>query len=333
MAANSRMIRQMNHRALWSAMLQYQKATKPELSQYTGLSQATVNHLIAEMEQRGEVIDLGEVPSNGGRPSRQYGFHASLSKAGILFGHRKNNEHFLHALVIDLNGTPLFQKKQGFSEIHPDTLYPWMDEMKAKHPEISLFSFGLPGEEENGEIVINDYQELVGISFLEKVRQRYRCEVLFENDVNAAVTGFACENPTSASVAALYFPRQFGPGAGLLLNGRLHRGKNHFAGEMYAIPEANDMKNLDFQNTEKVVRQVGQIIAVYCSVIAPDSFVLYGDFWTPEIKTGISVYIQEVLRGKFQPNLQFIEKIEPDFCRGMIELSLQQIRAPFLKNL
>ena len=70
-------------------MLQYQKATKPELSQYTGLSQATVNHLIAEMEQRGEVIDLGEVPSNGGRPSRQYGFHASLSKAGILFGHRK----------------------------------------------------------------------------------------------------------------------------------------------------------------------------------------------------------------------------------------------------
>ena len=35
MAANSRMIRQMNHRALWSAMLQYQKATKPELSQYT----------------------------------------------------------------------------------------------------------------------------------------------------------------------------------------------------------------------------------------------------------------------------------------------------------
>ena len=156
---------------------------------------------------------------------------------------------------------------------------------------------------------------------------------MFENDVNAAVTGFACENPTSSSVAALYFPRQFGPGAGLLLNGRLHRGKNHFAGEMYAIPEANDMKNLDFQNTEKVVRQVGQIIAVYCSVIAPDSFVLYGDFWTPEIKTGISVYIQEVLRGKFQPNLQFIEKIEPDFCRGMIELSLQQIRAPFLKNL
>ena len=93
------------------------------------------------------------------------------------------------------------------------------------------------------------------------------------------------------------------------------------------------MKNLDFQNTEQVVRQVGQIIAVYCSVIAPDSFVLYGDFCTPEIKTGISVYIQEVLRGKFQPNLQFIEKIEPDFCRGMIELSLQQIRAPFLKNL
>ena len=69
MKADTRLMKQLNISTLRRVLSGEGKATKPQLSRLTGLSVVTVNALITEMLEQGEVQELGMVPSGGGRPS------------------------------------------------------------------------------------------------------------------------------------------------------------------------------------------------------------------------------------------------------------------------
>lgn len=327
MKANSVLMKELNKDMVRKHLKLAKSATKPELAAKTGLSVVTVNSLITEMVESGEVLQGECIPSNGGRPSTQYFYNKDYSYAAIIYGHQDNNRNLIQLTLVNLSGETVTKKGEYFADIKVESFDEWLDEMFIQYPAIGLVAFGLPGEEENQVITINDYPDIIGDEFMKHYKERYKVPVIFENDVNASVSGYyySHQEPSQQNVVGIYFPRIYLPGAGVLIGGEIYHGAQNFAGEFTFIPTPYAWRELEYNNPMQVSEVLGQLLAMYSCILAPDHFVLYGDFWTEEIKVRTKEYADHLLKGKFKLKITFSESLDQDFEKGMIHLALDYL--------
>lgn len=327
MKADTVLMKEWNKGMVRSHLKVAKAATKPELAAKTGLSVVTVNSLIAEMVESGEVLQGESVPSNGGRPSAQYIYNENYSLAVIIYGQQENSNNLIRLLVVNLYGEILERKSEYYTNITVDCFDPWIEEMIIKYAGVSMIAFGLPGEEENQVILLNDYPDIIGDVFLKHYQEKYKVPVIYENDVNASVSGYYFRHmkPLQQNMVGIYVPRIYNPGAGILIRGEIYHGAKNFAGEFKFIPMPYPWKELDYSNKQQVSENLGRLLVMYSCIIAPDQFVLYGDFWTQEIKEGILEYAGDLLQDQFHPRITFSEEYDKDFETGMIKLSLDYL--------
>ena len=81
MAWNPIQMKQENLSVLRNVFLKQHSATKPQLAKLSGLSVVTVNSLIHELLETGEVIQKQMLPSGGGRPALQYQYNGRYKMA------------------------------------------------------------------------------------------------------------------------------------------------------------------------------------------------------------------------------------------------------------
>lgn len=328
MKADTLLMKEINKNNIRKQLKLMGKATKPELAARTGLSVVTVNSLLEELVKNGEIKKGESIPSNGGRPCLQYIFNEDYKYAVIIYGHQKNNQNLIRLLVINLLGQCIERKEKYFAKVQIDSFDSWLLEVFEKYGEkTGLIAFGLPGEEVDGMITVNDYPDIVGKEFMEHYRRAYEAPVIFENDINAAVNGYYSYRISAEAehIVGLYFPRIYAPGAGTIIHGEIYKGAGNFAGEISRIPVDYPWEELDYGDPCQVIRSVGELLIIYSCVLAPDFFVLYGDFWTEEIKSGLREALRESLKGQFEAKLVFSNELEKDFEQGMITLALDEL--------
>lgn len=308
------------------------KATKPELAANTGLSVVTINSLLTELEAEGEVYRGESVPSNGGRPSVQYIYNEKFRYAVIIYGHQRRNQNLIQLLVINLYGKCVERKSRYFPTVETDSFDEWLTDVFEKHDNIGLIAFGLPGEEINGVVTINDYHNIIGAEFMRHYREAYQVPILFENDINAAVTGYYSYGilEDMKNVTGIYFPRIYSPGAGIIINGEIYRGTGHLAGELGKLPIDCEWEMLDYGDKDSTGLAISRLLMTLYCVLAPDCMVLYGDFWTEEIKAEIVRTVRDFLDNTFPVRLIFKESLEEDFEQGMVKLALDALEKQFM---
>ena len=334
MKANTTYMKELNKNQVRQQLRVMGKATKPELAAQTGLSVVTINSLIMELEAEGEVKKGENVPSNGGRPSVQYIYNENFKYAVIIYGHQRNNQNLIQLLVINLYGQCVERKSEYFSKVEVNSFDCWLEDIFKKYEKIGLIAFGLPGEEVNGTITINDYPDIIGKEFMSHYKETYQVPVIFENDINAAVSGYYFYGISEdvKNVVGIYFPRIYGPGAGIMIEGKIYRGAYHFAGEFARLPIDCSWEDLDYTKEAEVEAYIGKILTISSCVLAPDCFVLYGDFWTEKIKAGLNEMLEQFMRNQFQVKLVFKENLEEDFEQGMVKLALDELENQFMKK-
>lgn len=320
-------MKEINKNILRQVLKERRKATKPELSTLTKLSVVTVNSLISEMVSAGEVIKGDEIPSNGGRPSKQYVYDGNYRKAIIIYGHQDNYQNLFNMLIINSFGECIDRKKGYYSNVVTDTFDTWIESAFKTHENICSIVFGLPGAEENGVIYVHDYPGIVGDKFLSHYKEKYGVPVLYENDINATVFGYYARQNTERlhTVVGLYYPRVYGPGAGIVINGDIYKGRKNFAGEVGWIPLKPAWNEVDYDNPAEIVLMFSQIAVVCSCILAPECIVFYGDFLTEEIFENLVLRVQELLQGKFSPYIQFEKNLEKDFECGMTQIALSEL--------
>lgn len=323
--ANAVLIKEVNKELVRSQMKGMRNATVHQLSHKTGLSVVTVGSLLAELLETGEVLIGAAVPSNGGRPSVLYSYNELFRLAFILYGHQKNNSNLIHFCVVDLYGNCIERQEAYIPDVETESFGPYIDEAIQKYPAIGAIGFGLPGSEENGTVLGCDYQKLAGGGFMRYYRDRYGLPVVFVNDVNAAVRGFYAEHGNLNCIAGLYFPRIYRPGAGIVLNGEIHTGFRSFAGEFAELPMGTDWLSLDYTDRAAVTEAIGKLLAAYCRILAPEQFVLYGDFFNSESAEQIRIFAQAFLPDYFRPGVCVSDTFEKDFEQGVIHAALEQL--------
>jgi glucokinase len=117
-----------------------------------------------------------------------------------------------------------------------------LGEQHASREDLKAIGLAVPGvvDPETGVVgVASNLTGWIDVPVAEMLRRRFPVPVLVENDVNLAALGEMWQGAGRGRRHLLFVAPGTGIGAGVIIDGRLHRGAHHFAGEMgYGCPGA-----------------------------------------------------------------------------------------------
>ncbi|OKP96443.1 ROK family transcriptional regulator [Paenibacillus sp. P46E] len=325
---NALVIKEVNINLVRRVLKECKQATKRQIAEGTGLSIVTVGTVLEILIQHTEVVEAGLISSSGGRPAQQYIYNDEYALALILFPFEELGGISIRCTVVTLFGRCLHEESIPVQKVNLACFEDIIDEVLKLFPAIGAIGFGLPGAEADGRLVVSDYDTLRGIPVAEHFRQRYRKQVIIENDVNAAAIGNYSRTAmeTDAPAIYLYFPDRFPPGAGIITNGRLQKGKSGFAGEVANIPLGIDWSSSEWQSsTEKLTIAIARLVSAVSSVLNPGTVVLYGSFLQEGHLTGITEQCAKLLPPGAVPHLVLSMDFAGDYLQGMIVSTLSTL--------
>ncbi len=208
--------------------------TRAELIEATGFSAPTVGSLVAHLIRRGLVRDLGAGPSRGGRRPSFMEFDARHGfVAAIAVGVSKTQ-----LAVADLRGERLAHCVMATPrDLHPKALLSRVAAAPAAcsrarraipRERLLAVGVGLPGlvDRERGTVVAlaPGLKEWFDVPVGRILTDALGAPVEVENDVNLAVLGEHWRGAARGHDTCAYVNVGTGIGAGVLIEGRLHRG-------------------------------------------------------------------------------------------------------------
>lgn len=328
MSANPSLMKEINLNVLRQAMKARRKLSKPQLAELTGLSVVTVNALVKILLARGEITKDETFPSSGGRPATAYRFNERYSLALAMHMHEENGVDTLFISVDTLYGESIAAEKTVLREITLEQFDALIASFLAKYPAIKAMAFGLPGAELNGRMMMIDYEALRGKAFTKYFEEKYRRKVVFENDLNAAVTGYCHLRGVAKEecVIGVYFPEKYPPGAGIFLQGEIYRGRDGFAGEISYLPFGIDWTA--FPGTPDALRDALMKIVLFvaCSY-NPHRLILYGRQLSAEIVGELPKLCAARLEidAALLPEIVLSKTFDEDFAAGIRYIALKQL--------
>lgn len=199
-----------------------------------------------------------------------------------------------------------------------------LDYIFARHEEIKCVVLGLPGVEENGRLTCVgscfDHSELVN-----QFQKKYEHPFFLLNDVNAIALGFYVLHPEQKDFLFYFQPQnEWVPGAGLIANGKLHKGFHHASGELMplltCVIDNPESKILTSEGMMEVV--VKGLLSFICTS-APEYIVLYSQM-TPDpmaIRNELSKYVP----AEYIPHIEIVSRLKGYILLGLLNYGIQKI--------
>jgi predicted NBD/HSP70 family sugar kinase len=237
-AGDQRFLRRLNASAVLAALREDGARTLRALSARTGLSRPTVEAVLGELAAEGWVAELAPEEGTMGRPARRYRFRA---EAGIVLG-VDVGAHRVRALLADLDGDVRSQARVpvdvragrrarlGAAEA---AIAACLDDAGVAASDVVAAGVGTPGlVTRDGRITTSVLPEWSGLALGDAVGALVPCPIAVENDANLAVLAERWRGAAREEDDVAYVLLEQGIGAGVLLGGRLHRGRHGAAGEI-----------------------------------------------------------------------------------------------------
>jgi predicted NBD/HSP70 family sugar kinase len=241
-------------RVLVVAMDRSDSFTRAELIEATGLSAPTVGSLITSLIRHGIVRELGAGPSRGGRRPAFMEFNARHGYvAGIDLGPTRTR-----LSVADLRGEPLAHRIVATpGGIGPEALLSrmagavraLMKDAEAPVEKLLAVAVGCPGVVDYGRGVVGFAPNLSGwsnVAVRDTLERALEAPVVVENDVNLAVLGEHWRGAARGHDTCVFLFVGTGIGAGVLIDGELHRGHHFMAGEIAVMCMGPQYVDVDF---------------------------------------------------------------------------------------
>jgi glucokinase len=214
--------------------------TRAELVQATGLSTPTVGSLASQLIRTGLVRDLGPGPSRGGRRPYFMEFNTSHGFVGAIdLGPTRTR-----LAVADLRGgrlaerviaTPVGLDPQPLLRRLAGVLQELLAEAHVPQGRLIAVGAGAPGAVDRDRGVVTLASNLKGwfqVPMRETLEQALDAPVVVENDVNMAVLGEHWRGAAVGHRNCVFISVGTGIGAGIMVEGELHRGHHSLAGEI-----------------------------------------------------------------------------------------------------
>ncbi len=234
-------LRQTNARGLLQLLQEHNPCSKADLVRYSGLSAPTVSSGIAHLEELGLVEQMGDGESSGGRPPGLLRFnvrHGYVAAADIG-GTR------VRMLLADLGGNVITQSSvllgerqktpEGVCRLIVEGLKTACRQSGTPLRKVLHLTAGAPGitNVDTGVVLsapnLDEWNDVPLRSLLER-GTGIPCQV--DNDTNLAAVGEYWRGAARGVSDFIFIALGTGVGAGIFVNGRLHRGAQWSAGEI-----------------------------------------------------------------------------------------------------
>jgi predicted NBD/HSP70 family sugar kinase len=242
-------LRQLNAAAVLRELRGDQPLTLTELSKRTGLSRASTEDVARDLLGRGWLTEVAPAPGSVGRPARRYRFNAGAGRLlGIDIG-----GHKALALVTDLDGEVLNQ-----SRIEIDAEAGRRQRLAALDRCVrtaltgagveagQIWSTGVATTglvDGTGKVMLSDsLPEWTGVDLAAHVRRLVPGPVRVENDCKLAALAETWHGVARYARDVVFLLAGLRTGAGLIIDGKLHRGFANWSGEIGALPAAGWQK-------------------------------------------------------------------------------------------
>jgi len=241
-AVDTQIMRGINASAILSVLRTEPRLSVSDLSERTGLSRQAVTRALTALETAGLVAfskpDAGEPRS--GRPAQLVRFRA---EAGLVLGASVAPRE-VRVVVADLAGTIVSDRILAMSADDPvgsvtDGIALALDSAGASISDVWAATIGSPGivNTDLGEVrFLPSLSALQGDVLVRAVAGVLDCPVEIDNDLNLATEGelWRGDRHDVSSMVLIEWGERVG--AGLVLNGALHRGASNDAGDVGFIP-------------------------------------------------------------------------------------------------
>ncbi len=326
MDKKSNIIKDINLNRIRKALKEIGVATKPQLSEVTGLSVVTVNSLIKTLINNGEIITDEMVSSEGGRPALSYRFNSFFRMALTINMQEYKGKDTAFYCVINLRGEVVERKEQILYDVNLESFDLYIEDLLNRYPTIQVIYFGIPGEEVKQRLVICDYEKLRDQSLSGYISDQFHIPVICENDINAAINGYCYKNEIRKDqcVVGLYFPEKYPPGAGVYLDNHIYKGRDGLVGEIKYLPLGINWDTFDF-DPEKVQDIIVKTVQTFQCLYNPNKIILYGD----GVKSNIKELLENRCRSKVEKmmvtDIILSNELHLDFEEGINAIALDYI--------
>src|SRR4051812_2232988 len=233
-------LRELNRLRVIDALRQRGTASRSDIARHTGLSRTTVTTLVSDLAAKGLVVEqpFGETQGRG-RPPTLLRLDPSVGAVvGIHFDHR-----LLRVAVADLSSTVLAERTEDLDVDHAATtaldaaavlVEAVLDEAGVERSRIVGAGVALAGPVDRdgtvGSTVILPGWE--GLNAVDELTRRLDLQVAVDNDANLGALAEVSFGAGRGLSDVIYVMVASGVGAGIVLDGKLHRGVTGLAGEL-----------------------------------------------------------------------------------------------------
>jgi predicted NBD/HSP70 family sugar kinase/biotin operon repressor len=233
-------LRELNRLRVIDALRQRGTASRSEIARHTGLSRTTVTTLVNDLQARGLVVEQPLVEIHGrGRPPTLLRLDPSVGAVvGIHFDHRH-----LRVAVADLSSTVLAEQWQDLDvdraaeealDAAADLVDVVLAEAGIERSRVVGAGIALSGPVSRdgtvGSTVILPGWE--GLNAVNELTRRLDLQVAVDNDANLGALAEVSFGAGRGMSDVIYLMVSSGVGAGIVIDGRLHRGVTGLAGEI-----------------------------------------------------------------------------------------------------
>ncbi len=238
----------MNRLRVLDALRHSGTASRSDLARITGLSRTTVASLVAGLSSAGIVVeDAPQEPTGRGRPSGVLRLDLAVGVVvGIHFHHRR-----LRVGVADLASTVLAERDVALDVDHEadealdaavELVEAVLDESGVDRAKVVGVGAALSAPVQRDGTVGSTLilPSWSGINAREELSRRLGLEANVDNDANLGALAEVTFGAGRGLTDVLYLMISSGIGAGVVIDGRVHRGVTGLAGELGHVHVRND---------------------------------------------------------------------------------------------
>ena len=299
-------LRVINDQKVFDYFINEEIGTKKEIAQKTNVSIMTTGTILNDFLSKGIIVENELIYVEKGRPTHQYKLNPDYYHECMMYVKKNDCCSIIYCLKNAL-GELIDSKKIKKKELVGEDIVNCLNKIIEEDKYLQYISLGLPAIISNNQVIESDIDSLK--------------EILLMNDIKCIAYGY--NQMHHQNVCFLTFPKDSGPGCGMILDNQLIDGNNGIAGEVAYLPLFDFLKKREFDNSlENIIQVVATTIVMY----NPHLRILTGENIKEDDLEAIQKGDLNYVPIHFMPSLKYQENCEDYYFQGLESQIIQRIQ-------
>lgn len=327
MMIDSSDVKKLNLNQIRAVMWKGGEHTKQSIALEVGLSSATCNTLLNEMEENGEVISEKRQLNGVGRSTSVFNINEEYeSILCVKVEIRSDGQRELWIEVLSMLGNSIFHEKRAYDRLDAETIVNRIMDIAGLYNNISEILVGISSIVDNGVIRLSDIPELENSPLESMIKEKTDIPVYLAYDCQYRVYGaYKKFKYEKENLTLFYCMKNVLPGTASVVGGKILKGKNGFAGMTGYIPY-----NVDFDEQIKLIADgkgtqiISNAISSVIAVLNPDEIIFAGNVIDDKMMGNIFQECRKYFPDEFMPKFRIIDdKVDSYYLEGMYQLAIE----------